>query len=118
MAKSFMQVTALVPTTRMHDLDAALEDCDGMQVMWRPYRNGHATARPKREGNIKATSAAQQAWIAKHITKQMTLPEIRGEWAKTEFRVAGLFGALAKALREGTIKKVEAGVYKPGRKAS
>jgi hypothetical protein len=125
MTKSFMQVTAIVPTGKMHDLDAALEDCDGMQVMWRPYRNGHdapRAAKPKRQGNIKKMSEQQQtwlaAWFAKNVDEQVNLPEIKKAWVKTDFRPTGIHGALATAIRLGTVKKVKPGVYKPGKALS
>lgn len=115
---SMMRLVALVPTIRMHEVDAKLEEVGGDQIMWRPHRVNdglpvQVTPKGPPQGmNIRERSAEQQAWVAKHAKGEFNAHDLLAEWQKAGFRKEGLYGALHKATVNKMLKKLNVGKYR------
>ena len=111
-----MMVTAMVPVTKVHEIEEVLKNSSASQVMWRPVLNGHAEPAPKtkngRAMNRAARSAEQQEWIAKHAKGDFVISDLREAWGKTGFREKGLYGALKQAVKLKMLKKLIATDYR------
>ena len=111
MAKNLqlMQLAAMVPLTKVIDVEKALKAAGAGQVMWRPYLNGHDEG--PAPGNAER-GASQQEWLRKHTSGTFAARDLTEGWTKAGFHRSSIHWALFRACKEKLLKKLATGKYR------
>lgn len=110
---NLMEVRALIPANKSHEIDLALRAAGATEAMFRPYHNGSGGEPVSRMGgNNSAKGQDQQQWLVDHVKAEISVADLRPLWKAAGYPDT-IYGALSRAVAQKRLKKVSAGVYKP-----
>lgn len=131
---TMMQITVLVPTSRVHEVASWLEDNGAVSMMVKAHRNGAAepatlkeemtralnraylktakrTTPQKKSGlNLLQIGDGQQKWLERQ-QGAFKLTDILDEWEGAGWKRTSIYGAVSRAVKRGVLKKTGPSSY-------